>query len=636
MAVRKRGSRCTPAPIPNSEQAARFGLTAGEDGQYRIDAAQAMAIFGIKNEDHFDIGFHGLIAAAFDHFGLDEIIDRRIGKVAHNAVLNSGAGVRAMVMQLLGAPYQSLLNVSSCFSKMPVGVLLRQPVQPEDLGRHVLSRLLDDIYDYGPRRLFTECSAQVLSVPGLKVTEAHIDSTGYHYDGRVKEDDECELKITHGYSRDCHPDLPQVILPGIVDGKSGIPLMTEAVSGNVNDNASFLKVMESWHGLREVMADLEYLVGDSPACTPDILGKARSNGIHVITRVPDKYAFVKELFRTVKDEEFVPLYADEPCGSLGRWCGTATVGGTELKLLMIDNEKLRPQKEQTVRRHAQKELEKLRTLFGKLETRPAACMEDAVRNFEAVAKKCRLCRVDSVSYEELWKNAKRGRPRKNAAPEDRVLEGVKVHVTFSVDEDRVKKAVTDEIRYVIATTDTEKDWTMAELRAAFMGQAKIERMWRVSKDPSILPDAIYLKKPSRICALMWLLSLALLVFAATEYLVRRAGKATGLSSRGIYDDDALLHREEEQERMPLYGKKNLPAAPVRQKPDYAGALTLLALKRYIQERKIGINVRGTSVTVTGVTRNLAVLLATMGMEWCRYYMDDTYSYNEVMRLYGDS
>ena len=119
MAVRKRGSRCTPAPIPNSEQAARFGLTAGEDGQYRIDAAQAMAIFGIKNEDHFDIGFHGLIAAAFDHFGLDEIIDRRIGKVAHNAVLNSGAGVRAMVMQLLGAPYQSLLNVSSYFSKMP-------------------------------------------------------------------------------------------------------------------------------------------------------------------------------------------------------------------------------------------------------------------------------------------------------------------------------------------------------------------------------------------------------------------------------------------------------------------------------------------------------------------------------------
>ena len=94
---------------------------------------------------------------------MDEIIDRRIGKVAHNAVLNSGAGVRAMVMQLLGAPYQSLLNVSSYFSKMPVGVLLRQPVQPEDPGRHVLSRLLDDIYDYGPRRLFTECSAQMMS-----------------------------------------------------------------------------------------------------------------------------------------------------------------------------------------------------------------------------------------------------------------------------------------------------------------------------------------------------------------------------------------------------------------------------------------------------------------------------------------
>ena len=335
----------------------RYGLTAGEDGQYRIDAAQAAALFGIRNEDHFDIGFHGLIAAAFDHFGLDEIIDRRTGKVAHNVILNSGAGVRAMVMQLPGAPSQSLLNASAYFSKMPVGVLLRQPVQPEDPGRNVLSGLPDDIYVYGPGRLFTECPAQVLSVPGLKVTEAHIDSTGYHYDGKVKEDDECELKITHGYSRDYRPDLPQVILPGIVDGKSGIPLMTEAVSGNVNDNASFLKVMESRQGLREVMADPEYLVGDSPACTPDIPGTARANGIHVITRVPDKYSFVKKLFKSVKDEEFVPLYADEPDGSPGRWCGTAGVGDTELRLLMTDNEKLRPQKEQTVRRHAQKELE---------------------------------------------------------------------------------------------------------------------------------------------------------------------------------------------------------------------------------------------------------------------------------------
>lgn len=380
------------------------------------------------------------------------------------------------------------------------------------------------------------------------------------------------------------------------------------------------------------MSGLQYLVGDSPACTPDIPGKAGANGIHVITRVPDKYSFVKELFKSVRDDEFVPLYAEEPDGSPGRWCGTVTVGGTELKLLMTGNEKLRPQKEQSVRRRAQKELKKPGMLFGKLETQHASCREDAVKNFEAAAKKCRLCRVDSVSYEEVWKNAKRGRPKKNAAPEERVLEGVKVHVTFSIDEDRVNKTVADEIRYVLGTTDTELDWSMAELHAAFKGQAKIERMWRVSKDPSILPDAIYLKKPSRICALMWILSLALLIFDATEYLVRKAGKAAGLSSRSIYDDDVLLRREEE----PLYGKKNRhKVTPSRQKPDYAKSLTLLALKRYIQERKIGINVRGTSVTVTGVTRNLAVLLATMGMEWCRYNLDRTYSYDEVKCLYED-
>lgn len=51
-------------------------------------------------------------------------------------------------------------------------------------------------------------------------------------------------------------------------------------------------------------------------------------------------------------------------------------------------------------------------------------------------------------------------------------------------------------------------------------QSVIERSWRVCKEPLFFVDSIYLKKPSRIDALLWLMSLALLVYSALEYYLR--------------------------------------------------------------------------------------------------------------------
>ena len=82
---------------------------------------------------------------------------------------------------------------------------------------------------------------------------------------------------------------------------------------------------------------------------------------------------------------------------------------------------------------------------------------------------------------------------------------------------------------VICTNDTKRKWTMQELLATYKRQSVIERNWRCLKDHRVLVSAFYLEKPSRICALMWLLSLALLVHAATEYLMRKALRENGLT-----------------------------------------------------------------------------------------------------------
>lgn len=62
---------------------------------------------------------------------------------------------------------------------------------------------------------------------------------------------------------------------------------------------------------------------------------------------------------------------------------------------------------------------------------------------------------------------------------------------------------------------------MTELKAIYSRQSRVERDWRVSKDPRFFIDAIYLQRPSRITALLWLVSVGLLLLVATEVVINR-------------------------------------------------------------------------------------------------------------------
>lgn len=74
---------------------------------------------------------------------------------------------------------------------------------------------------------------------------------------------------------------------------------------------------------------------------------------------------------------------------------------------------------------------------------------------------------------------------------------------------------------------------MAELLGGYKRQSVIERNWRVCKDPRFFVDSIYLKKPSRIDALLWLMSLALLVYSALEYFLRQTMREHQLSIKNL-------------------------------------------------------------------------------------------------------
>jgi transposase len=82
--------------------------------------------------------------------------------------------------------------------------------------------------------------------------------------------------------------------------------------------------------------------------------------------------------------------------------------------------------------------------------------------------------------------------------------------------------------FILATN--ELDYTHLppqKLLEGYKGQVQAERGFRFLKDPCFLASSLYLKKPERIMALLMVMTVCLLVYAALEYRIRQALRDQG-------------------------------------------------------------------------------------------------------------
>ncbi len=166
----------------------------------------------------------------------------------------------------------------------------------------------------------------------------------------------------------------------------------------------------------------------------------------------------------------------------------------------------------------------------------------------------------------------------------------------SINSEAVKVTVENSTYYVICTNDTERKWTMKELLSIYKKQSVVERNRRCIKDKRLLVNTLYLESPSRINALMWVMTLALLIYSATEYLMRKK-------------------MEEQRLTVPTPDHKNVLSRP-----------SLMRVYQYIANSNISLTYSpGTEfVRLTGVPLDMQQILLSMGEKWCRYYISDIY------------
>ena len=118
--------------------------------------------------------------------------------------------MKLLCCQVLNVPYQSLYGTLEFYRGKPVRALTgNKELNVEDINRDVLSRLLDAIADFGPERFFLRCSQAVATKLELNPVSVHIGSTSFHYEEQTRVEEDCDIVLDHGYSRDSHPELNQ-------------------------------------------------------------------------------------------------------------------------------------------------------------------------------------------------------------------------------------------------------------------------------------------------------------------------------------------------------------------------------------------------------------------------------------------
>ena len=457
----------------------------------------------------------GVVAGMCDELGIAELIDRVIVQDSDKRTVSVGTGVKAMILNGLGFANRALYLTPHFFEGKPLDRLLGAGIQAEHLNDDVLGRHLDELYEYGVNKLYPMLAVQTVQRLGLGCRFGHLDTTSFHTDGQYNSETAPEdgvVQITRGYSRDHRPDLNQVVRQLIVERQAGIPLLMDPLNGNSSDKVSFRDTIKAHIGQLKTDVGLEYLGADSALYTAETLPQRQD--FFWFSRVPETLGLARALIQTV-----APAWRQTP-DTPAQCSLCVTYAGVNQRWLIVWSPPAYQRALGTVKKQSLKQSQADLKAFDQLCRQDFACEADARDALAAFAKTLTLTTVADSRIVAVPHYRRAGRPAKDRPPDEirYQLEGALASLPEQYPWKRQQKSC-----FILATNQLDSQALPDdELLSAYKDQQKVERGFRFLKDPLFMAATLYLKSPKRIMALMMVMTLCLLVYAALEYRIRQA------------------------------------------------------------------------------------------------------------------
>src|SRR5215475_12012226 len=462
----------------------------------------------------------GLVAGMFEELGITEVIDKATQQDPEMRIVTAGHAVKAMVLNGLGCINQQLYLVPHFFQNKPISRLIAPGIQASHLNDDTLGRALDTLYAFGVTALYSLIAATAAARLGLRPTFSHLDTTSFHVDGRYNSDqapDEQVVHITHGYSRDHRPDLNQVMLELVVEHQAGIPVLRQPLSGNSHDGKAFGQVISDHIAQLHTTANPTYLVADSALYSAENLHKLAQTSLTWITRVP----------ATLQEAQAVLTQADpQPMAPLTEGYRYHVVpsnyGGVAQRWVVIYSEPRQPQAQRTVDKQWLKQSADEVKAFKTLCRTAFAWEADARQALTRFAHDVQTTLLSDSTISPMPQYGKRGRPGPGVQP-DQIVYHIAGALASRLTDRQAR--VDQHSCFILATNELDEAQLPApEVLTGDKGQARAERGCGWLKDPQFLACSLYLKKPERVMALLMVMTVCLLVYAALEYRIRTALK----------------------------------------------------------------------------------------------------------------
>ena len=467
----------------------------------------------------------GLVAGMYEELEIGNRLDEHISQDLTQREVSVGQAVKAMVLNGLGFVQQSLYLTPQFFKARPTERLIGKGIRPEHLNDDTLGRALDSLYDYGVTELFRDLSAHAAEKLNLAPRFAHLDATSFSTHGEYRTGEKTEeqsakgkatggvIRVRKGYSRDHRPDLNQVVLNLMVEHKAGLPVLMEPLSGNASDQGSFPELIDRHVDRLQNTHGFDYVVADSALYSSDHIRDLDRNEVKFITRVPGTLSEAKQAIQAADPADLKPLAEGYRAGE-----HVSEYGDVKQRWLVVWSEAASERAIESATRRRDREHKAEKRRLRELEMREVSCREDAEKALSA---------FEEGLTGSTWANRKVLRaicfaPDEKKTPVETEVVNYMLDGRLVPSEVRRAQLVKKKSHFIVATNELDEEKLSAkELLNGYKGQSKVERGFRFLKDQQFLASSLFLESEERIMALLMVMTLCLLVYAALQYRIRK-------------------------------------------------------------------------------------------------------------------
>lgn len=478
-----------------------------------------------------DIFYHGHlpVAAAYGRrLGLVDLVNRM---VATQMEISPGLVVQAMVLDVL-SERTPLYRVEDFWAGQDVELLLGKPVAAHAFNDTNLARSLDAIFAAGTSKIVTELGIRAVRDFGLDATAVSYDTTSTSvwgdYGACERQEPPPGPRITHGHSKDRHPELKQ-FMTELLCVDRGVPIFGQTRDGNSSDKTSNNELLTRISSImaRQGLGPGAFVyVADSALITQNNL-KAIGQNLFV-SRLPATYGECARVIAEAVDAKRwveIGVLAENPSSSKARPCASYKTYETSVvlhaktyRVVVVHSSSHDKRRQKKLDKAIVQSAKSIQTALAPLQ-KNYFCEADA----NAAARQARALSdpLHTVVADVRPVQVRRpGRPPRNAPPPTHTRYELSCPLAPNTDGIERQRSLAG-CFVLVCNVPTQGGNAMdaARLLQTYKGQYGVENDFAFLKDPLVVND-LFLKTPSRIDALGMVLIIALVVWRLMERSMR--------------------------------------------------------------------------------------------------------------------